>query len=277
MITRRIYVDSRHGIGSAANFLYELPEQVVLPKEAVCYLTDICMPHSFYTVDNSNKNMYIIEDATHGRRIELPTQHYDVVTLQAQLQTSLNQAQDGPGRPGKSVAGTYSVAYDATKNQYNITLSGGHTFRYMTEKVLNTFDGSSDFSAANGIKVHPLASTDDLLGLRNTSHTSTAALASGSVDIRNYHNLYLHSSTLTNYHTIGPMGVKSVLCRIPINSSFGQTIHKPHSGLVHDYIECGGVALRTLQFSLRDGNNQQVDLQGGNLSFTLLFAENPVI
>lgn len=278
MITRRIYVDSRHAVsGHAGNFLYELPEQVALPKDAVAYVTDICLPHSFRTVDTSNQNMYIIENATHGRRIELPNQHYDVVTLGAQLQTSLNQAQDAPGRTGKSVSGSYTVTYSAVKNEYVIALSGGDTFRYMSEAVLGKFDGNSDFAAAGGIKATPFASVDDLLGLRRSTHASSAVLTTGSIDVRNYHNLYLHSSTLTNYHTIGPMGVKSVLCRIPVNSSYGDTIYKQHSGLVHDYLECGGVALRTMQFSLRDANNSEVTLNGGNLSFTLLFVEKPLI
>ena len=90
-------------------------------------------------------------------------------------------------------------------------------------------------------------------------------------------NLYLHSSTLTGYHSIGPMGVRSVLARIPVHTEYGQLIIKQHSALIHDYVDCGALSLRTIQFSLRDGNNREVDLRGGNISCTLLFAQAPIV
>ncbi len=147
----------------------------------------------------------------------------------------------------------------------------------MTTQLLESYDGASDFNAAGGITLSPLANTDDLLGLRNSSQVYSTALDTGHLDIRNYHSLYLHSSSLTNYHSHGPLGVKSIISKINVTSQFGDMITKSHSGLVHDYVDCGSMTLRTLQFSLRDGNNREVDLRGGNLSFTLLFAEKPLI
>ena len=91
------------------------------------------------------------------------------------------------------------------------------------------------------------------------------------------HSLYLHSSTLGSYNTIGPMGTKSVIKKIQVTVPFGEIIRQQHSGLIHDYLDTSGQTLRTIQFSLRDGYNRPVDLHGGNLSFTLLFTEKPVI
>ena len=277
--TRRIFVDSRHATtGDSRNFTYDIGEDVVLPTNSVCYILDISMPHSFYTVDSTNQNIYLIENenSLHSRRIELPNRNYDVVNLSTQLQTSLNQTTDG-GRTGKSVTGTYTVTLNTNTNNYSISLSGGGSFRYLSESVLNTYDGMSDFTNSGGIPLAPLASTDDLFGLRTLVMSSGTTLNTKHLDIRNYHNLFLHSSSLTNYKTIGPRGVKSVIARIPVNSTFGNMIYKPHSGLVHDYCECGTHSIRLMQFSLRDANNKEVNLNGGNLSFTLLFTEQPVI
>ena len=147
----------------------------------------------------------------------------------------------------------------------------------MSEYMLQTFDGRDAWIQSGGIQEEPWHGTDDLLGLRGRLwHTLTTVLRTGSVDIRNYHQLFLHSS-LTSYNTSGPLGTRSCLCRIPVTTQFGDMIWKQHSGLIHDYISCGGVSASTLQFSLRDSYNKEVDLQGGGLSFTLLFAEQPVI
>jgi len=277
MITRRVYVDSRNAVsGDSRNFLFELPEDITLPKDACCYITDLSLPHAFYTIDENNKHIYVIEQGPHARKIELTSQHYDVLTLEAELQTRFNQAQDAPGWPGNQTGSTYTVTYNPEKNNYTIALGAG-TFQFLTDAYLKTYDGGSDWNAGSGpdLPVH-LASLNDTLGLRG-SYAQANSHDTGHTDIRNYHTLFLHSSSLGSYNTIGPLGVKSVLVRIPVTVDYGDIVRQHHSGLVHDYIDCGGQTLRTLQFSLRDGWNREVDIQGGNLSFTLLFTEKPVI
>jgi len=279
MQTRRIYVDSRHGDltnNDVGRFSYSLDSQVVLPRDCVAYVTDIALPHSWWSVDETNENLYIVEEGNHGRRIQIPNQNYDVLSLQTQLQNVLNQASDGPGRGGKSVAGTYTVQYDSAKNQYNIGLSGGHNFQHYSREKLMSYDGASDFTQAGGVTVWPLASCDDLLGLRGYDDINSSSMTTGSIDVRNYHQLYLHSDSLTSFLSHGPMGVKSVIARIPVNSKPGETLHKQHSGLIHDFVSCGGVALQNIKFSVRDGNNMPVRLRG-HVSFTILFVPQPLI
>jgi len=264
--------------------LYELPEDLNLPRESVCYITDLSMPYAFHSVDANNHNLYLYEHSSanpamgpsgHARRISLTQQHYDVITLESELQTRLNQANDAPGVPGKLVPGTYTVTYDSGRNSFNIALSSGNTFKFITDKVLLT-DQVNWVGASGPTLTLPFNSVANMLGLRDT-YAFASSHETGHLDVRGTHTLYLHSSTLGSYNTIGPLGVKSVLLRIPVVVGFGQIIRQHHSGLVHDYIDCGGQTLRTIQFSLRDGFNRTVDLHGGNLSFTLLFTEKPVI
>ncbi len=103
MVTRRLFIDSRHASsGSSGNFIYPLPDQLVLPKTAVCYITDISLPHSWYTVDSSNRNLYIIESlggTDTARQIQLSEQNYDVLTLRAEIESKL--------AAGKTVTGTF--------------------------------------------------------------------------------------------------------------------------------------------------------------------------
>jgi hypothetical protein len=275
MITRRVYVDSRHAVsGNSGNFLIGLEDQLVLPPSSVLYITDISLPHSFYTVDYTNRNIHIIEaqgGTNTARTIQLPMQNYDTITLRPAVEVALNGA-------SKSVAGTYSVGYNPEKGNYTILLSGGGTYRWMTEYNLGLFDGRSDFITAGGTQISPWNGADDLLGMRTkTLHLQVTILDTGHIDIRNLHQLFLHSSTLTSYNTMGPNGVRGCLCRIPVTSQFGDMIWKQHSGLLHDYVNCGGVNASALQFSLRDSFNKEVNLNAGGLSFTVLFTEQPVI
>jgi len=218
--------------------------------------------------------MYIIEASgtNTARTVQLPKQNYDVVTLGIAIETALNGA-------GKTVAGAYTVAHNSSKNNYTITLAGGGTFRYVSLYMLGSFQKSKPGPTTNDwIAAGEPLGVDDLMGLRNEIvYVLGATLETGHVDIRNVHQLFLHSSTLTSYNTMGPNGIRGSLCRIPVTSQFGDMIWKQHSGLLHDYVNCGGVNASALQFSLRDSFNKEVNLNAGGLSFTVLFTEQPVI
>jgi hypothetical protein len=43
-----------------------------------------------------------------------------------------------------------------------------------------------------------------------TSHTS------GFVDLRRAHNIFVHSPSFGNYNTVAPGGVRTALCKIPV-------------------------------------------------------------
>ena len=100
--------------------------------------------------------------------------------------------------------------------------------------------------------------------LGNTHYT-------GALDLRANHCIYLHSPTLTNYKVLGPAGSRSCIARVAVNSGYGSILTHQHSGHVLDYIPCGGVTLRTIDFDLRNANNQAVDMRGGHVSFSIIF------
>ena len=82
---------------------------------------------------------------------------------------------------------------------------------------------------------------------------------------------------LTNYKCVGPAGGRSILARVNVTSGYGSVLHQQHSGHILDYTPCGGVTLPTVRFfELRNADNEPVDLRGGHVSFTLLFAAAPL-
>ena len=102
------------------------------------------------------------------------------------------------------------------------------------------------------------------------------ATNTGAVDIRRNHSLCLQSPTLTNYKCLGPAGSRSILARLNFTSGYGSILHQQHSGHVLDYTPYGGVTLQTIRFELRNADNEPVDLRGGHISFSLLFAAAPL-
>ena len=100
---------------------------------------------------------------------------------------------------------------------------------------------------------------------------------SGALDLRANHCIYLHSPNLTNYKVLGPAGSRSVLARVAVNRGFGCILTHQHGGHPLDYIPGGGVTLRTLQFDLRNANNQPVDMRGGHVSFSIIFSPTHLV
>ena len=59
---KKIYVDSRHktvGSVSDSNFKYELPISLHMPQNACFYITDVCIPHVWRTINKDyNDKIY---------------------------------------------------------------------------------------------------------------------------------------------------------------------------------------------------------------------------
>ena len=93
--------------------------------------------------------------------------------------------------------------------------------------------------------------------------------------MKSKHSLFVHSPSFGDYTSIGPGGVRTILCKIPVDQAYGSVIHFQHSGNVHDYLSISNHSLRMLHFELRDARMQLVDLKGGHWSMTIVFAPKP--
>ena len=103
--------------------------------------------------------------------------------------------------------------------------------------------------------------------------TYDAKATSSFIDLRSNHNVYVHSPSFGHYTSIGPMGVRTILCKIPVESAYGTVINYAHSGSSYDFIEVGTSALRMLSFSLLAFRMNKVDTKGSHWSMTICLAE----
>ena len=87
---KKVYVDPRYkGNGSVSNsdFKFELKEALALPDNTVCYIDDISIPHTWYTIEeNLNNTLYVattkmknnVQIWYHTLALEIPSGNYTV-------------------------------------------------------------------------------------------------------------------------------------------------------------------------------------------------------
>ena len=123
---KKIYVDSRYSTNdsnSDSDFKIQLGRNVYLPDNCVMRIEHVCIPHSWYTIEQDiNDKMYI--QVTQGNTITcniitIPSTNYTGASLQAAVQTALNYFYNG----------LFLVSYDGLKNTIQIRITNGNSFK----------------------------------------------------------------------------------------------------------------------------------------------------
>ena len=105
---KKVYIDSRYKSNdsvSNSDFKFELKEGLDLPDNTVCYIDDISIPHTWYTIEeNLNNTLYIVTTIMdpgvtptwyHALALEIPSGNYTGSSLAMALQAELNIAEPG--------------------------------------------------------------------------------------------------------------------------------------------------------------------------------------
>ena len=274
---KKIYVDTRYRTSdsvSTSNFKIELPYSVVLPENSTFQLTDICIEHSWLTVETGiNDTIYIRALSYAGPQeqvfdvlVVLPSQNYTGSTLAAAIQSSLNTQLEA-GLP------VFSAVYNANPNTITINNTQNFYFKILTDpelttKLNNTWTGPS-YDSTNP------RSANDLL--RNYAGTSTVygkdkgPFVSGFLDLQPIRNIFISSPNLGNFNTLGSRGEANIICKVPVNADFGYLVI---CNIIanHDFLNCSKQTLRTIEFNLKDVKGNYLPLHGGHCSFSIVFS-----
>ena len=298
----KIIVDSRHAAaGTSTNFDITLPETLNLPQNAACWVSDVVISNTMPTLGTGSgtlrHNFYFMErydGAIVLNRAHLDeTKMYNSDSFAAEIQAKMNQVSLDASAP-------YTVTYseDLGAMVFSRPVVSDRSFFIVNDDLLETTGFQNAMVCRTGVNQDPW--TPDYqnprsamqyigLGRRSTKNLSWPALISviqsnglftlehsGAIDVRRCASIYLHSTTLTNYKCLGPAGSRSILAKIPVNAGQGNVLVYQHSGHILDYTPCGGSTLQTINFDLRSGDNEPIDLRGGFVSFTLLFGLAPI-
>jgi hypothetical protein len=240
--TTKVFVDSRYAVmgTSGSSILFEIPGGVELGPNARCFVSEFTGVCAWPTLDETNRyQTVVIGGAVHV--LSLPAGSYDIDSFAEALQTALVQ----------EVGSGFQVERAGIGNTGS------------TQQLLRVSHPSTAFMLPES----PLSKIVSFPQVSATSHTS------GFVDLRRVHNVFVHSPSFGNYNTVAPGGVRTVLCKIPVEVGYGGLVRWSTGGSSFDYIECGVRSLHLLRLELKDADGNLLDLQGTAFSMTLLFSE----
>jgi hypothetical protein len=240
--TTKVFIDSRYAVmgTSGSSILFEIPGGVEVGPNARCFVSEFTGVCAWPTLDETNRYQTVVVGGA-VFVLSIPAGTYDLDSFAEALQTALVQ-EVGSGfqveRAGLGATGS-------------------------TQSLLRVSHPSTSFILPES----PLSKVVSFPQVSATSHTS------GFVDLRRVHNIFVHSPSFGNYNTVAPGGVRTVLCKIPVEVGYGGLVRWSTGGSSFDYIECGVRSLHLLRLELKDADGHLIDLQGTAFSMTLLFSE----
>jgi len=291
---KKVYVDSRYKTSdsvSNSDFKFEINEALDLPDNTYCYIDDICIPHTWYTIEDFNNTLYIVAKlyihygttyaapVYQGYALKLSNGNYTGLSLANEIQEILNAT-----IPDLAFTCSYGIA----TGKISIKAGVDKEFKVFSNFQVSSIDpGTPDpwkgWRDNNGyvitVDVSNLNSINEVL--RNTSGLYDGIwspmdpeldteFTSEFLDLLNVHNIYIHSSTLGNYSTIGVRGENTIIKKVPVSSSFGYLIMDSVVA-PHDKINVSKQLIKTLHFSLRNVHGNVIDLHGSHISLSLIF------
>ena len=285
---KKIYIDSKYKNASSesnSDFKYQLDSTLSLPEGCVFKVVDVCIPHSWYTIEEDINDTFYFHVANTNTidirpflcyRIQLATTNYTSTELAVELQYRINQAYSAGGSE-------FAVVYNVLKQ--NLTISTSTTnlsFKVMTESdiktKLNTLWTSSSNAAPNYDSDDPQDMNTNMLKL-NTGlsplYTYSTPYVSGYVNMEPIRNIYISSPNMSRFDVYGPRpGMRSVINKVPVTANFNSMIFDAVA-YGDDCIDCSRLTLQTLEFKLVDCHGKTVPLHGCYVSFSLVFDIQP--
>ena len=262
---KKLYVDSRFSTPdseSNSNFRVQLNRTLELPKNCVFYIEDFVCSHSFYTVETGINDSLYIKINNSCYIVKIHSANYNGITFAAQLQTQLN-----------AISSIFTVVFNVNQNNLTISCLSPNTFYIYTDndlatKVNNSWSGPSYTSAS------PFSSNDILNSTFTNSpqFDSTNPYTSGALEMLAFRNLYLTSPNLSSFSTMGARGENNIIKKIPVSSDFGFLIIDSFTS-THDWLNCSGLSLNSIEFVLKDVKGNVIPLHGSHVSFSVVFSK----
>jgi hypothetical protein len=251
---KKIYVDSRFCTPdsySDSDFKIQLARNIYLPEKCVMHIENITIPHAWYSIEKGINDLVYVKLGSTCLIATIPSTHYIGSTFATAVATALGNG--------------FSVSYEVNTNR--LTISNSQSFKILTDAELAT--------GLNGAWTGPVyyrslpSSCSDVLANRTVN--SGYSFVSGMLSLNGFRAVYISSSTLSNYNTLGPTGENNIIKKVPINADFGyQIIDQMVSD--HDFLSVERMALSTDDFQIKDVKGNLVPFRGSPISFTIKFS-----
>jgi hypothetical protein len=270
--TKKIYIDSRFRTNTSrsnSDFDFELNETLDMPEKCIAYIDDIALPVTWYNCDSTNNKLYI-------RKIINGTNAGDVIVTLTEGQYNADQfATEIQTQLRASIASTFVCTYSALKGTLTIKPNAvNYKFKILTDQDIKT-KLNNNWSGSSYDVLNPSSFNETLRNTEGTSLTydDSTPYVSGFIDIlAGKHYLYLTSSNLGSYTSLGARGERNIVKKIMVTQNYGYNCIESASFSGDDYIDVSKQSLRTLSFKLTDAFGNIVNLNGSNFSFSVVFS-----
>lgn len=280
---KKIYIDSTYRSSdskSSSDFKVELPETMYFKEDTVFYLDDITIPHSWESIiPNINNKLYFKVYKIN----EIPEHEYHLIaTIDAgnytggDLAVEIQNEMNSVSQTATGQANLFTCSYSVKTNKITFICNNViYAFRILTQPELKTIEwtGTSfDRNKPNDIN-EVLSNLDNY----SSRYNSVIPFVSGALNLQPFNNIYIHSSNLGNYNSIGPQNERTIVKKVPVSADYNHVIFD-QCVLINDYNDCSGQTIKTLFFQLKSHKGDIIPLQGCNWSFSIVFSRaNPDI
>ena len=236
-----------------------MSQSVQLGENIGAYIDEVIIPHSWVNCDSNNNRLYVRRFENGFKRSD------DILNIDKQSHTLDTLVE--------SFDLAFAIAYEsnvftATKNSQlgTITIAGMglNEISIFTDEELQTID---DWTGS-AYDTLDLKSMNEMLN--NMVSNYGPSVSTGLIDLRRHFNLYLSSSTLSNYTVLGPRGECNIVKKTLVTVDYGSTIFD-NVVANHDWLNVSKKLIKTLEFRLSDAYGKTVDLRGIPISFSLIF------
>ena len=293
---KKVYVDSRFRTNdsvSNSDFKFELKEALDLQDNTWAYVDDICIPHTWRTIESHNNKLYIILKQEYivgggaslgfaykhdGYILTIPEGNYTGVGLANTIQELLNNF---------AITFIFEVVYNPARGSFTLTANSEDmlekTFIIPSDFGIVTWMQNPDYPWMTRGGVPAVVDTNNLQSingvLRNIDNEFIAvspqsdfyrSYESGFLDLLNIHNIYMHCPNLGHFNSIGVRGENSIIKKIPVSSSFGYLILDSVVS-PHDKMDVSRQTIKTIHIALKDVYGTVINLHGASCSFSLVF------
>ena len=270
---RKLFIDTRDiASGHSSNFHIGLVNNIVLKKQSYACLDKILIPNSWYVITEANNIFYYVElesSTAHYRRGFFEPGNYTNIDVAIMLQNTLNY--------NRFVTNPYSVTYNTSTERieiYNNWLPDEGISCPTRESLLAFNDpaywGVTEATLRGAFRLVGMMSGGSVFG--GVSFNGSAYGAAPLV-FRQPPNIY---DEITQLFIRGNLGTDTNICnaggdiikRVPVTADKNDLIYEQNAK-DNSRVHMAPGAYTSLWFQLVDYEGNEIDLNGGDMSFMI--------
>ncbi len=224
-----------------------------MPEDTGFYIDDVCIPHTWYPIEEGMNNVIVFQFAIETKSIRVPPGNYSVKDLGLAIVSAMNTEVHVPA---------FESVYDAKTNSLTIKMASGW--------ATNSFEIHTDAYLKAASSSYANRTMNSLLKNFTPKGFSTNPFVSGYIDMYPLRNIYMTCSGLGNFNTMSISGDRNIK-KIPVAAGHGEVIFEQTvTGM--EYLDCSRQTLSRVSLQLKDVFGNIIDPHGNHISFSIVFS-----